>query len=274
MAAPRQLERTSTVDALADALRREILDGQLAPGSRLRERELCEAFGVARHSLRAALRALAAEGLVRIEPHRGARVAQLTSDDVRWLYELRAALEREAAHLALERNGGKLPPSVHEALARLPTACENEPWSAVNEAHADLHGAIVAAAQSPRIAAAHAALSGEMRLFLLALKRHMEPAELAADHAALIRGLERDGPSVLRAHLHAAIVAAAGSPRITAAHAALNGEMRLFLLALQPHIPPDRLAADHAALIRGLERDGPPVLREHLRVAAETLVDA
>jgi hypothetical protein len=50
--------------------------------------------------------------------------------------------------------------------------------------------------------------------------------------------------------------------------------MQLFLLALRPHIPADRLAADHAALVRGLERDGPPVLREHLRAAAETLVDA
>ena len=69
-------------------------------------------------------------------------------------------------------------------------------------------------------------------------------------------------------------MAAAGSPRIAAAHAALNGEMQLFLLALRPHIPPDRLAADHVALVRGLERDGPAVLREHLRAAAETLVDA
>jgi DNA-binding GntR family transcriptional regulator len=200
------LQRTTTVDALADALRREILDGALPAGARLRERELCEAYGVARHSLRAALRALAADGLVRIEPHRGAQVAQLTPDDVRWLYELRAALELEAAHLALERNGGRLPAGVHEALARLQAACagDDPPWSAINEAHADLHGAIVAAARSPRIAQAHAALSGEMRLFLLALKPHIPADRLAADHAALVRGLERDGPQVLREHLRAA----------------------------------------------------------------------
>jgi DNA-binding GntR family transcriptional regulator len=200
------LQRTTTVDALADALRRQILDGALTAGARLRERELCEAYGVARHSLRAALRALATDGLVRIEPHRGAHVAKLTPDDVRWLYELRAALELEAAHLALERNGGRLPAAVHEALARLQAACagEDPPWSAINEAHADLHGAIVAAARSPRIAQAHAALSGEMRLFLLALKPHIPADRLAADHAALVRGLERDGPAVLREHLRAA----------------------------------------------------------------------
>src|SRR3954471_23387224 len=102
MAAPRPLHRLSTVDALADALRREILDGALPGGAWLRERELCESYGVARHSLRAALRArawgessapprhslraalrtLAAEGLVRIEPHRGAHVAELTAAEV------------------------------------------------------------------------------------------------------------------------------------------------------------------------------------------------
>jgi DNA-binding GntR family transcriptional regulator len=206
MAAPRPLHRMSTVDALADALRREILDGVLAPGAWLRERELCEAYGVARHSLRAALRALAAEGLVKIEPHRGAHVVQLSADDVRWLYELRAALELEAAHLALERNGGRLPEAVHAALARLEAACAgaDPPWSEINEAHADLHAALVAAAHSPRIEAAHAALSGEMRLFLLALRPHLPAAQLAADHTKLVAGLEQDGPEILREHLRSA----------------------------------------------------------------------
>ena len=199
----RPLQRTSTVDALAGALRRQILDGELEPGAWLRERELCEAYGVARHSLRAALRSLSAEGLVRIEPHRGAHVAQLGKEEIPWLYELRVALEVEAAHLALERGGGRLPVEVHEALARLQDACHGEDpsWGEVNEAHAALHAAIVAAARSPRIAAAHAALNGEMQLFLLALRPHVEPRELAEDHAALVLGLELGGTDVLREHL-------------------------------------------------------------------------
>jgi DNA-binding GntR family transcriptional regulator len=200
--APRPL----TVDALAAALRREILDGALPGGARLREHALTEAHGVARHTVRAALRALAAEGLVRVEPHRGARVAELGPEDVRALYELRAALELEAAHLALERHGGRLPEGVHAALGRLQEACRgaDPPWSAVNEAHAGLHAALVAAAESPRIAAVHATLSGELRLFLLALRPHVPADRLAADHEALVRGLERDGVAVLREHLRAA----------------------------------------------------------------------
>jgi DNA-binding GntR family transcriptional regulator len=200
------LQRVSTVDALAIELRREILDGARPGGTRLVERELCEHFGVARHTLRASLRELAGEGLVRLEPHRGAEVARLDAEQVRWLYELRAALELEAAHLALERHGGRLPASVHEALAALQRACTGEQpaWSDVTEAHGALHAAIVAAAGSPRIAAAHAALAGEMRLFLLQLRPLFTAAGIAEDHAALVAGLEREGPGVLRAHLHAA----------------------------------------------------------------------
>jgi len=56
MASPRPLDPPSTVDLLVAELRREILDGGLPAGARLRERELCEGYGVARHSLRAHLR--------------------------------------------------------------------------------------------------------------------------------------------------------------------------------------------------------------------------
>jgi DNA-binding GntR family transcriptional regulator len=203
MAAPRPLARVSTVDALAAELRREILDGERPGGTRLVERELCADFGVARHTLRAALRSLAADGLVRLEPNRGAEVARLDAGQVRWLYELRAALELEAAHLALERHGGRLPAPVHDALAALVAACAGpEPaWSAVTDAHLELHAAIVAAAGSPRIAAAHAALAGEMRLFLLQLQPLFTAAGIAEDHTDLVARLERDGPHALRAHL-------------------------------------------------------------------------
>ena len=197
------LERVSTAELLASELRREILDGDPAAGQRLRERELVERYGVARHTLRAALRQLAGEGLVTIETHRGATVARLSSEDVRWLYELRAALELEAAYLALERHEGRLPRAVHDALAGLEAACRaDEPsWSDVSHAHADLHGAIVAASESPRIVAAHRALTGEMLLFLLQLQPHVEPEQLAADHVAMVAALEREGATALRAHL-------------------------------------------------------------------------
>ena len=104
---------------------------------------------------------------------------------------------------------------MHRTLARLVGACEAEPfaWGPVNEAHADLHHAIVAAAGSPRIEAAHGALSGELRLFLNQLEPLWTRERMAADHAVLVAGLESDGPDVLREHLResaAALIQDAG----------------------------------------------------------------
>jgi DNA-binding GntR family transcriptional regulator len=197
------LRRVSTVDAIAAALRTRILDGELGAGERLRELELAEAYGVARHSLRSALRALAAEGLVAIEPNRGARVAGLEAADAAPLFELRAALEIEAARLALERNGGRLPKAVHDAVRLMAAVCEqpDPPWSAVVEAHDAVHHALVAAAGSPRILRAYEALAGEMRLFVIQLKPRWSLDRMAEHHERLLADLERQGPEPLRAHL-------------------------------------------------------------------------
>ncbi len=141
------LDRRSAVDELASALRRRILDGALDGGERLREQELTDAYRVARHTVRAALRALAAEGLVVLEPHRGAHVARLGPAEVEGLYELRPALEVEAARLALRRTGGRLPEEVHAAARVLAAVCRGRrpDWSDVVDAHEALHTALVAA---------------------------------------------------------------------------------------------------------------------------------
>ena len=196
------LQRVSTVDALAAALRDRILDGDLPAGARLREQELTDGYGVARHTVRAALRALAVDGLVRIEPNRGAAVTELGPQDVLGLYELRTALEVEAARLALEKHDGRLPETVYAAVRRLSAVCARDPgWSAMIEAHDPIHAAIVEAAGSPRIARAHAALRTETRLFLVSLKPTWTAGRMAADHEALPGEIESRGPDALRDHL-------------------------------------------------------------------------
>src|SRR5262245_37184339 len=165
--------------------------------------ELTGEYEVARHTVRAALRALAAEGLVRIEPHRGASVAVLDEGGLAGLYELRAALELEAAHLALERHGGRLPGFVRDAVANLAEVCaEPDPaWGDVVAAHNEVHGAIVGASESERIAGAYDALAGEMQLLVMQLRPVWSRERMAADHELLIDELERRGPPALREHL-------------------------------------------------------------------------
>lgn len=87
----------------AERLRQMILDGDLAPATRLNERVLCDRFGISRTPLREALRTLAAEGLVRIEPNRGAIVAPIDRADIESTFEVLAALEGLAGELAATR---------------------------------------------------------------------------------------------------------------------------------------------------------------------------
>jgi DNA-binding GntR family transcriptional regulator len=88
---------------VAERLRGLIVEGELLPGSRLSERQLCERLGVSRTPLREALRRLAHDGLVALEPNRGAYVPTMSREAVRQSFELMGALEALAAELACER---------------------------------------------------------------------------------------------------------------------------------------------------------------------------
>ncbi|MBR9771753.1 MULTISPECIES: GntR family transcriptional regulator [Halomonas] len=100
---PAPLKRSSLYEAVAERLREMVLEGELAPGSRIAEKPLCEAFGVSPTPLRQALKVLASEGLVEMLPHRGARVTRVDRDEVRDLFEVMAALESLAGNLLAVR---------------------------------------------------------------------------------------------------------------------------------------------------------------------------
>lgn len=87
--APRPVER----ERVYAALRAAIVDGRIAPGTRLTERELCAAFGISRTVVREVIRMVAADKLGDFEPHVGLRVAELSRKRVQEIYELRAELE-------------------------------------------------------------------------------------------------------------------------------------------------------------------------------------
>ena len=87
---------------VADRLRQLIVTNRLRPGDPLRLAAIAERLGVSVQPVREAVRLLAAEGLVVIEPHRGAYVAKLSIEDVEELYAVRVALEGLMARVATE----------------------------------------------------------------------------------------------------------------------------------------------------------------------------
>ncbi|NYT77018.1 GntR family transcriptional regulator [Alcaligenaceae bacterium] len=88
---------------IRDKLRERILSGEFRPGARLVEGKLSTEMAVSRIPVREALRALAAEGLVTLEPRRGASVAVLSDDLAYDMVEVRATLEGLNAKLAAQR---------------------------------------------------------------------------------------------------------------------------------------------------------------------------
>lgn len=86
------IPQESTAELLAESLRQAILDGQLAPGTRLVEQELAEQFDISRGPIREAIRILAAEGLAELRKNKGAIVTTPNMDDVLEVYAIRMTL--------------------------------------------------------------------------------------------------------------------------------------------------------------------------------------
>jgi DNA-binding GntR family transcriptional regulator len=215
----RAIATVSTVDALATELRRDVLDGRLAAGARLNEVALARDFGVGRHTLRAALARLVHAGLLRAERNRGVFVRVASLDDLRDLGRLRRALELGALDLALAAGADFA--AARSAVDRLAALPPSAAWTAITDAHDAVHGAIVAAAASPRFAAAYGALEGERALFVRQLRPAYPLARMVELHEALVAELCSGDPGRARAAL--ALDLDGGAAALEAAFAARAG---------------------------------------------------
>ncbi|MFW0783542.1 GntR family transcriptional regulator [Gordonia sp. CPCC 206044] len=100
------LREPATREAIASAIRDDVLDGNLRPGDRLPEPMLAERFGVSRVPVREALSQLQSEGFVNLERYKGATVSGASRADALEVMQVRRGLEVFGARLAAERLGG------------------------------------------------------------------------------------------------------------------------------------------------------------------------
>lgn len=117
-------DRTSLSKVVSDQIRGQILEGRFRPGERLVEDRLSADLGVSRVPVREALLGLSIEGLVRLEPRRGATVAEITPQIVAELVEVRALLEGQNARLAARRHDPEIVAQLRETLKRGNEAAE------------------------------------------------------------------------------------------------------------------------------------------------------
>lgn len=195
-------------EAVENRLVQRILDGELSPGTHLREVELCEQYKVGRHTLRTAFAALAREGLIAKVPNRGVFVRELTDSDLREIYDFRTAIEAQAFRTLAHRR--YVPLAASKAINSLQLLDAGTPQRDIAATDLAFHSAIVHATGNSRLIRAHDSLRTELLLVLAQLATHYATnAQLAAEHNDLLSTIAHGDPdkaeTAIRTHLeHAA----------------------------------------------------------------------
>lgn len=186
---------------VAVRLRQRIVEGQLAPGAKLNERELAELLNVSRTPLREAIRMLAAEGLVELLPNRGAVVAQMSAQDVADTFEVIAGLEGQSGELAAQRITEAELAEIRALHYEMMAAYTRRDLPTYYRLNAQIHTQINAAARNPVLAQTWRTVNARLQALRFrsnfdeakwkrAVKEHERMVELlAARDAAGLRAL-------------------------------------------------------------------------------------
>ena len=183
------LELRNLPDRLADHLVTMIAKGQLQPGQRVFEKEICEVQGVSRIPVREALRLLQAQGVVRTEPNRGTYVTKFTADEMREMLQLRLAVERIALRKIQERGTlrGHIKAQFAEVMEAMGRAATLKDRLAFCQADLAFHHRIIEIADSPVLAPTWQLLSRGVFVFLMQQADSFEDFEgLIEEHEHLL----------------------------------------------------------------------------------------
>lgn len=215
---PRAHVRTQVVEAL----RRSILDFELAPGHRLVERELIERLGVSRTTVREALGELKAEGLVTVVPHRGATVTMPSEQEAKDLYEIRFRLESLVVERFTERASDEMVDQLGQAVETLAAAVEsNAPVHELLQARDGIFLVLHEGADSATLRQLTETIRARLSILrAISVLNHQRMAESIVDWRAMVEAIRlRDSAqasSVFLGHMHKAAshaLAAARDPR-------------------------------------------------------------
>lgn len=200
--------RQTAHEFVRSVLRRAILNSELAGGTRLVQAEIAATLDVSTTPVREALRDLATEGLVQFDPHRGAIVAELSTDDVHDIYEIRMVLEP----LAMRQAVPHLSETLLERLRGLHASMLDEPHSADwVDRNRVFHMAVYETAASPRLAAIIRNLQDASVMYIGASLKDKPSLrdEANHDHSEILEALEnRDAEAAVAAltkHLRTSI---------------------------------------------------------------------
>jgi DNA-binding GntR family transcriptional regulator len=141
-------DRASLSKVVSEKIRGQILAGRLKPGERLVEDRLSAELGVSRVPVREALRGLSMEGLVRLEPNRGASVTEVTPELLAELVEVRTLLEALNARLAARRHDPEIVALLQDTLRRGNEAAQSGTADQLAQLNAEFHERLAEASRN------------------------------------------------------------------------------------------------------------------------------
>ena len=141
-------DRASLSKVVSEKIRGQILAGRLKPGERLVEDRLSAELGVSRVPVREALRGLSMEGLVRLEPNRGASVTEVTPELLAELVEVRTLLEALNARLAARRHDPEIVALLQDTLLRGNEAAQSGTADELAQLNAEFHERLAEASRN------------------------------------------------------------------------------------------------------------------------------
>lgn len=175
-------------------LRQLILSGDIPPKTKLRQVDISKRFGVSTTPVREAFLALAREGLVDQDAHRGVEVSLPNQADLRENYEIRIALEPLATELAADRVTDE---QLNEIAGTLEQMNQSEDTTTRSVLNRSFHDRIYAAAERPRLQQLILEFRNSADVFLNVLSMHPTPeyrAAVSKEHQEVVDGLRaRDG---------------------------------------------------------------------------------
>ena len=180
-------------DRAYDVLKDDILSWRLAPGTVLGETEQSERLGISRTPLREAITRLAAEGLVDTQRGRAGVVTDVSPANLTELFELREALETQAARLAARRRSTRVFQALRDDFLAAPAVLERG-TAGYYELVARLDAAVDAAMANPFLLASLSGLRSHLaRARRLAQDNPARLAESVSEHLLIVQAiLDRD----------------------------------------------------------------------------------
>jgi DNA-binding GntR family transcriptional regulator len=190
----------------ASRLRTMLVEGRIAPGAKLNERELAEALHISRTPLREAIKMLATEGLVDLLPNRGAVAVKLTEADVMHSFELLAELEGLAGELAAARISDAARNELRAKHFEMMACHARGDLSGYYRLNAQIHAGISAAAANPVLSGTYGKVNARVQSLRFRTNQNGAKWQRAlAQHTQMLEALDaRDGAAlraILKLHL-------------------------------------------------------------------------